>query len=129
MSKNVLTVDDSPSMRQIIKSCLTREGYIVSEAENGEAALEKVKHATHFDLLIVDVNMPVMDGISFVREARKLTGLRNVPIVMLTTESGLEKKAEGQAAGATGWITKPFEPQQFVRLIQRLTGERLANIA
>ncbi|MDH5681808.1 MAG: response regulator [Spirochaetota bacterium] len=120
MSKNILTVDDSPSMRQIIKSCLSREGYLVSEAENGKAALDKISHTNHFDLFIVDVNMPVMDGITFVKEARKLAGLENVPIVMLTTESGMDKKAEGQVAGATGWITKPFEPHQFVKIIERL---------
>ena len=123
MSKIVLTVDDSPSMRQIIKSCLLREGYIVSEAENGKVALAKISHTNHYDLFIVDVNMPVMDGITFVKEVRKLAGLEKVPIVMLTTESGLDKKAEGQAAGATGWITKPFEPKQFVRLVEKLTSQ------
>ncbi|MDH5681807.1 MAG: response regulator [Spirochaetota bacterium] len=120
MSKNVLSVDDSPSMRQIIKSCLSREGYIVSEAEDGQDALNKILGDSAFDLMIVDVNMPNMDGISFVREARKLSNYKDTPIIMLTTESGMDKKAEGQAAGATGWITKPFEPQQFVRIIERL---------
>ena len=121
MSKHILTVDDSPSMRMIIKSCLEKEGYQVSEACDGLDGLEKLKLTENYNLLLVDLNMPNMDGISFVKEVRKLNTYNKIPIVMLTTESEAIKKAEGAVAGATGWIVKPFEPEEFVKVIARLT--------
>ncbi|MDH4128451.1 MAG: response regulator [Spirochaetota bacterium] len=121
MVKHVLSVDDSPSMRMIIKSCLEKEGYQVTEACDGLDGLEKLKQGNEFNLLIVDFNMPNMDGISFVKEVRKLQTYNKIPIVMLTTESEALKKAEGARSGATGWITKPFDPEEFIKVVGRLT--------
>ncbi len=121
MGKNILTVDDSSSIRHIIKSCLGNVGYSVSEATDGLNALNKVKTAT-FDLLIVDVNMPKMDGIAFVKEVRKIDNYKDTPILMLTTEDQREKKNQGKDAGATGWLIKPFNPDDFIKVIDRLTG-------
>ena len=120
LTKSVLSVDDSSSMRQIIKSCLEKEGYNISEANNGLEALNKVQSGEKFDLFLVDVNMPEMDGISFVKELRKNSQYDKVPVVMLTTESQPEKRLQGAAAGATGWIVKPFDPAQFVKVVKKL---------
>ncbi len=122
MGKKVLSVDDSSTMRQIIKSCLEKEGYTVTEAADGLDGLEKVKTEEAYDLFLVDVNMPNMDGISFVKEIRKDNRFSSTPILMLTTESLSEKKTEGAAAGATGWIVKPFNPDDFVKTINRVTA-------
>ncbi len=120
MTKNILTVDDSPSMRQIIKSYLSRYGFNIQEAEDGLDALEKIKGGIPVDLFLVDVNMPNMDGISFVKELRKIQSYKGIPVLMLTTESMDNKKAEGAKAGATGWVVKPFDPDKFVKVIDRL---------
>ncbi len=122
MGKKVLSVDDSSTMRQIIKSCLEKEGYAVTEATDGLDGLEKVRSEDIYDLFLVDVNMPNMDGISFVKEIRKDARFSSTPILMLTTESLPEKKAEGAVAGATGWIIKPFNPDDFIKTINRVTG-------
>ncbi len=122
MGKRILSVDDSSSMRQIIKSCLEKEGYTVDEAEDGVVALDRAKDDKHINLFLVDVNMPNMDGITLVRELRKLDHYKNTPIIMLTTEGQAEKKSEGQKAGANGWIVKPFQPNEFLKVISRLTG-------
>ncbi len=121
MSKNILSVDDSSSMRQIIKSCLGKVGYTVSEASDGLEGLEKINAGEKYDLLIVDVNMPNMDGITFVKEVRKNGNYKTIPIIMLTTESQAEKKADGAIAGATGWVVKPFQPDEFIKVVERLT--------
>ena len=120
MNKKILSVDDSSSMRQIIKSCLNKEGYEIFEAEDGDVALEKIKSGEKYDLFLVDVNMPNMDGITLIKEIRKLGDLNATPIIMLTTESQPERKAEGAKAGATGWIVKPFEPDSFIKVINRI---------
>ncbi len=113
MSKRVLIVDDSPTMRQMVSFTLREANFDVLEAENGQDALNKVQ-GQKFDLILTDLNMPVMDGITFIRNARGLAATKYVPILMLTTESQAEKKTEGKTAGATGWIVKPFDPPKII---------------
>ncbi len=117
----ILAVDDSASMRGMVSFTLLGAGHEVSEAENGLLALEKAR-GTRFDLVLADVNMPVMDGLSMVRELRALPQYKGVPILMLTTESNTEKKMEGKAAGATGWLVKPFDPEQLLATVRRVLG-------
>jgi two-component system chemotaxis response regulator CheY len=119
MSKRVLVVDDSSLMRQMVSFTLKESGFETIEAENGQDALNKIGGQT-LDLIITDLNMPVMDGISFIRGARALPATRYVPILMLTTESQVEKRAEAKSAGATGWIVKPFEPPKLLMVIAKV---------
>ncbi|MFK8031503.1 MAG: response regulator [Gammaproteobacteria bacterium] len=115
----ILTVDDSASMRQMVAFSLKSGGHAVLEAFDGVDGLEKAKeHAV--DAFIVDVNMPRMDGISLVQELRAIPEYAHTPILMLTTESSDEKKRQGRDAGATGWIVKPFNPEQLVNTLRRL---------
>lgn len=117
----ILAVDDSASMRGMVAFTLRGAGYDVAEAENGQLALDVARGDT-FDLVLADVNMPVMDGISMVRELRTLDRYKGVPILMLTTESHVERKMEGKAAGATGWLVKPFDPEQLLATVKRVLG-------
>ena len=117
----ILAVDDSPSMRQMVSFTLQSAGHNVVEAEDGQQALEKAL-AEQFDLVITDVNMPVMDGIAFIKNLRSESGYKFTPMLMLTTESSSDKKSEGKAAGATGWIVKPFNPEQLLNTINRVLG-------
>jgi len=117
----ILTVDDSASMRQMVAFTLRSAGYEVDEAEDGKIALDKARTA-RFNCVVADVNMPNMDGISLIRELRQLADYKFTPLLMLTTEAGLDKKQEGKAAGATGWIVKPFDPEQLVATIKKVTG-------
>ncbi len=117
----ILAVDDSASMRAMVAFTLKAQGHEITEAENGQEGLEKAKAET-FDLIISDVNMPVMDGITLVRELRQQPAYRFIPILILTTESGGDKKMEGKAAGATGWIVKPFDPQKLVAVVNKVLG-------
>ncbi|MDH5184489.1 MAG: response regulator [Gammaproteobacteria bacterium] len=117
----VLAVDDSASMRQMVSFTLKGAGYDVVEAKDGVEALGIAK-TTSFNLVITDVNMPNMDGISLIRELRTLPDYKFIPMLMLTTESGTDKKTEGKAAGATGWIVKPFNPDQLLATIKRVIG-------
>jgi two-component system chemotaxis response regulator CheY len=119
MPKRVLIVDDSPTMRQMVSFTLREANFDVLEAENGQDALQKVE-GQKFDLILTDLNMPIMDGITFIRNARGLAGTKYVPILMLTTESQAEKKSEGKAAGATGWIVKPFDPPKLLAVIGKV---------
>ena len=119
--KTILTVDDSPSIRQMVAMCLRAAGYHVEEAEDGVAALERVAQA-RFDLVLSDVNMPRLDGFGLVAALRAQPGWAQVPILMLTTESSDEMKRRGRAVGATGWLVKPFDPERLVALVQRLLG-------
>lgn len=121
MTTKVLAVDDSASMRQMVAFTLKGAGYEVDEAEDGQQALNKAKSGK-YDIIISDVNMPVMDGITFIREVRGLSNYKFIPILMLTTESTTDKKQEGKAAGATGWIVKPFNPEQLLATIKKVTG-------
>ncbi len=119
--QTILTVDDSPSMRSMLSFALNRAGYKTVEADNGVAGLEAAKKQL-FDLVITDVNMPEMDGLSLVSELRRLEDYKFTPVLVLTTESGDEKKAKGKAAGATGWIVKPFDPDQLLNIVSRVLG-------
>ncbi len=121
MSKNILVVDDSASMRGMVTFTLKGAGFAVKEAEDGMAGLDAARGA-RYDLVLADVNMPRMDGISMVREIRTLPSYAGVPILMLTTESNPEKKQEGKAAGATGWLVKPFDPEQLLATVNRVIG-------
>jgi len=117
----ILTVDDSASMRQMVAFTLKGAGYDVVEAEDGQKALDASK-TKKFDLVITDVNMPVMDGITFIRHLRTEVNYKFTPILMLTTESSSDKKAEGKSAGATGWIVKPFNPDQLLAVVKKVIG-------
>ncbi|MDO8409405.1 MAG: response regulator [Phenylobacterium sp.] len=121
MTASILTVDDSPSIRVAIKIALGNAGYAVTEAANGAEGIEKARAAA-FDLIITDLNMPVMDGLTMIEEMRKLPSLMGVPIVFLTTESDAGMKERAKAAGATGWLTKPFDPDTLVRLAKKVLG-------
>jgi len=117
----ILAVDDSASMRGMVAFTLRGAGHEVTEAENGQLALDAAR-ATRHDMVLADVNMPVMDGIAMVRELRMLDAYKGVPILMLTTESHTERKMEGKAAGATGWLVKPFDPEQLLATVKRVLG-------
>ena len=117
--KRILAVDDSASMRQMVVFTLKKAGYEVVDAKDGVEALEIAKGQS-FDAVISDVNMPNMDGITLIKNLRTLPTYKFTPMLMLTTESGTEKKQEGRAAGATGWIVKPFNPDQLLAVIQKV---------
>ena len=119
MTRTILTVDDSTSMRQMVKATLVSAGYGVVEAADGQEALDYARENS-VDLVISDVNMPRMDGITLIGELRQLPAYRLVPMLMLTTESSQEKKMEGKRMGATGWIVKPFNPTQLLATLKRL---------
>ena len=119
MAKNILVIDDSASLREVVGIALRGAGYAVIEAENGADALEKL-NSNKIHLAICDVNMPVMDGISFVKEAKKIPNYRFMPIIMLTTESRESRKQEGQMAGAKAWVVKPFRPEQILHAVAKL---------
>ena len=115
----IMTVDDSPSMRMLLRSALTQLGYQVIEAEDGVHALERLEGAEP-DLLITDINMPRLDGFGLIEKVRAKAEHRNLPILVLTTESSDEKKQRARAAGATGWIVKPFHPDKLATAIRRV---------
>jgi two-component system, chemotaxis family, chemotaxis protein CheY len=117
--RTIMTVDDSTSMRQMVKATLQAAGYGVVEAADGQEALDYARENS-VDLVISDVNMPRMDGITLVSELRALPGYRLTPLLLLTTESSQDKKLEGKKAGATGWIVKPFNPAQLLATLQKL---------
>jgi len=119
MAKTVLVVDDSASLRQVVSIALKGAGYNVIEACDGKDALSKL-NGEKIHLIISDVNMPNMDGITFVKEAKKLANYKFTPIIMLTTESQEDKKKEGQAAGAKAWVVKPFQPAQMLSAVSKL---------
>jgi two-component system chemotaxis response regulator CheY len=121
MPKSILAVDDSTSMRQMVAFTLKGAGYEVTEAADGQQALDIAK-TRGFDMVLSDVNMPVMDGIELIKNLRTLPTYKFTPILMLTTEAGTEKKMEGKAAGATGWIVKPFNPEQLLKTVSRVLG-------
>ncbi len=119
--KHILIVDDSASMRQMVEHTLSSAGFQITAADDGDVALEIAStNDEPFDLVITDVNMPRMDGISLIRELRQLTDYQFRPILVLTTESGTDKKMEGKSAGATGWIVKPFVPDQLVAVANKV---------
>lgn len=118
---HILAVDDSASMRQMVAFALQGAGFDVTEAVDGQDALE-IAQKQSFDAVVADVNMPRMDGITLIKSLRELANYKFTPLLMLTTEAGMDKKQEGKAAGATGWIVKPFEPDQLVSTLQRVLG-------
>jgi len=121
MEKTIMTVDDSASIRQMVGFTLRNEGYDVIEAADGVDALEKLS-GNRVGMILTDLNMPRMDGLDFIRHVRQEASCKFVPIVMLTTESQAEKKQAGKLAGATGWIVKPFKPQQLLAVVKKLMG-------
>ena len=119
MPRAILTVDDSPSIRQTVRLTLAMAGFEVSEADSAQAALE-VCEQSKFDVVVTDLNMPGMDGIELIRRLRAQPKFRFIPILMLTTESQLDRKQEGKSAGATGWIVKPFTADQLLAVIKKV---------
>lgn len=119
MSKKILIVDDSSSVRTIARTALREKGYEVIEAANGQEGLEKLA-GERVHLVVSDVNMPVMDGITFLKELKSRPTSKFVPVIMLTTEAGEDKKQEGRAAGAKAWIVKPFQPATLVDAVSKL---------
>ena len=119
MSKTILIVDDSASVRQVVSIALRGAGYDVVTAADGQDALKQLD-GKRIHLIISDVNMPNMDGITFVAEAKKLPAYKFTPIIMLTTESQEDKKRQAQAAGAKAWVTKPFQPDQMLSAVAKL---------
>ena len=120
MSKTIMTVDDSRSVRQMVAFTLQQAGYTVVEAVDGRDALAKL--SAQVNLVITDLNMPNMGGIELIKAIRADASYKFMPIIMLTTESQMDKKQEGKAAGATGWIVKPFNPEQLVAVIKKVLG-------
>lgn len=117
----ILVVDDSASMRQMVEFTLKEAGHQVMVAEDGQVALSLARDAPA-DLVITDVNMPNMDGITLIKELRMLPAYKFTPILTLTTESTTEKKMEGKGAGATGWIVKPFNPEKLLATVNKVLG-------
>ncbi len=118
MGKRILIVDDAATMRQMVSFTLRTKDYTVLEAGDGTEAMAQLKGGLKPNLIITDLNMPKMDGISLIKEVRGLPGQRFTPIIMLTTESMGNKKMEGKKAGATGWIVKPFTPEQLLNTVE-----------
>ena len=121
MAASILAVDDSASMRQMVSFTLKGAGYDVVEAADGVEALGIAK-GRKVNLVITDVNMPNMDGITLIKELRSLPSYKFTPLLMLTTESGADKTQQGKAAGATGWIVKPFNPDQLLSTVKKVLG-------
>lgn len=119
MAKRILAVDDSKTMRDMVSFTLRGAGFEVLEAEDGMKALT-VLNGAQVDLVITDINMPNMDGVTLVRQLRAKPNYRSTPILILTTESGDDKKADGRAAGATGWIVKPFAPDKLLQVVNKV---------
>jgi len=122
MGKIVMIVDDSASIRQVVNLTLRKVGYDVIEAVDGEDALRKLA-SVKVNLLICDVNMPNMDGITLVRSLKEMPNYKYVPVIMLTTESQESKKQEGRAAGARAWVVKPFKPEQMLEAVSKLISQ------
>lgn len=118
MAKTIMTVDDSASVRQMVSFTLKGAGFSVVEAVDGKDALSKLKGDVH--MIVTDLNMPNLDGIGLIRQVRATPSYKFIPIVMLTTESQASKKEEGKSAGATGWIVKPFKPDQLLAVVNKL---------
>jgi len=119
--KTILAVDDSPSIRQLVTHTLKDAGYAVIEASNGVEGLAKAKTSA-VQLVLTDQNMPQMDGMTMIKSIRGLSQHRSTPILVLTTETSDAMKAQGKAAGATGWLVKPFDPVKLVAVVQKLIG-------
>ncbi len=121
MAKTILCVDDSASIRQMVGFTLKSAGYEVVEAVDGMDGLDKAKSRT-INLVLTDQNMPRMDGLTLIKSLRALPQYKSVPILMLTTESSEAMKSQGRAAGATGWLVKPFDPQKLIEVVKKVVG-------
>lgn len=121
MAKTILAVDDSASIRQMVAFTLKSAGYDVVEAVDGQDGLDKAR-SRPVNLVLTDQNMPRMDGLTLVKELRSLSQHRSTPILMLTTESSDQMKAQGKAAGATGWLVKPFDPTKLLEVVKKVIG-------
>ena len=121
MSKRIMTADDSASVRQMVSFTLKQAGYEVVEAIDGKDALSKLE-GSGIHMVLTDLNMPNLDGIGLIKGLRGHTAYRFIPIIMLTTESQESRKLEGKQAGATGWIVKPFKPEQLVAVVRKVLG-------
>jgi two-component system, chemotaxis family, chemotaxis protein CheY len=121
MGKLIMTADDSASVRQMVAFTLKQNGFEVVEAVDGQDALQKLT-SKKVDMLLTDLNMPRLDGIGLIKGVRAGSLNKFIPIVMLTTESQDSKKSEGKAAGATGWIVKPFKPEQLIAVVKKVLG-------
>ena len=128
MKRTVLAIDDALTMRKLVSFTLRTAGLDVVEAPDGADAIELLKTRT-FDLIITDVNMPKLNGIEFTRQARQLPNGKTVPILMLTTESDAEKKALARAAGASGWIVKPFQQEQLLAVVGKVLPGAISTAA
>jgi len=120
MSRTALVVDDSASMRSLVRDTLSAVGFSIVEADNGQVALEKATQAGRFDLVVTDLNMPILDGIAFVQKLRTLSAFKFTPVLLLTTETRTDQKDKAKAAGATGWLTKPFDPSKLRAVVQKV---------
>lgn len=120
MAKVIMTVDDSATVRQMVSVVLTQSGYEVVEAVDGKDALQKLSGGKKVDMIITDLNMPNLDGIGMIKGVRALPSYKFIPIIMLTTESQDSKKQEGKQAGASGWIVKPFKPEQLTAVVKKV---------
>ena len=121
MGKRILTVDDSATVRKMVSYTLRGAGYDVVEAEDGVDGLEKAS-AQQVDLVLTDQNMPRMDGLTLIKSLREMPTYRRSPILVLTTESGDDMKQRGRAAGATGWMVKPFDPERLLTVVRKVLG-------
>lgn len=119
MAKVIMTVDDSTSIRQMLNFTLSQAGYDVVEAADGQEAADKLA-GLHIDMLLTDLNMPNKDGLELIGWVRSMPKFKFIPIIMLTTESEAEMKQKGKAAGATGWIVKPFKPEQLLAVVKKV---------
>jgi two-component system chemotaxis response regulator CheY len=117
---NLLLIDDSPTMIMSLSRILQKDSHTIATAANGQDALDKIAAGTRPDLILADINMPVMDGLTFIRAARRTAAVRFTPILVLTTESGAAKRAEARSAGASGWLVKPAQPVELLETIKRL---------
>lgn len=121
MAKTILAVDDSASIRQMVSFTLKSAGYDIVEASDGMEGLEKARTKI-FNLILTDQNMPRMDGLTLTKSLRAMPQYASTPILMLTTESSDTMKAQGRAAGATGWLVKPFDPQKLIEVVRKVIG-------
>jgi two-component system chemotaxis response regulator CheY len=121
MAKTILAVDDSSSLRQMVAFSLKAAGYLVVEAVDGQDGLDKAKLQS-VDLVLTDQNMPRMDGLTLIKHLRTLPTYEKTPILMLTTESSDDMKMQGRAAGANGWLVKPFDPQRLIEVVKKVIG-------
>ncbi|MBN2657788.1 MAG: response regulator [Spirochaetales bacterium] len=119
MSAKIMCVDDSPTIRMLVKQNLGPQGFEIVEASNGQEGLDKL--SSDISLFLVDVNMPVMNGFDFVKSLKSDSAFSSKPVVFLTTESGVDKKSVGKELGVNGWIVKPFEPESLVKIVTMLT--------